>query len=109
VPPGISRLPSAGQYYASPALAALIRSAPANQIGDRFPGKLAGTIGQQALTGPDELVIYIGYPPSKLVGLPATQVVDKISTAPRDARYGRVTSATRSWSARSRSCSRSSS
>jgi hypothetical protein len=82
VPPGISRLPSAGQYYASPALAVLIRGAPANQLGDRFPGKLAGTIGQQALTGPDELVIYIGYPPSKLVGLPATQVVDKISTAP---------------------------
>ena len=82
VPPGISRLPSAGQYYASSALAALIRSAPANQLGDRFPGKLAGTIGQQALTGPNELVIYIGYPPSKLAGLPATQVVDKISTAP---------------------------
>jgi ABC-type antimicrobial peptide transport system permease subunit len=82
VPPGISMLPRAGQYYASPALAALIRSAPANQLGDRFPGRLAGTIGQQALTGPDELVIYIGYPPSKLAGLPATQVVDKISTAP---------------------------
>ena len=60
VPPGISRLPSAGQYYASPALAALIRSAPANQLGNRFRGKLAGTIGQQALTGPGELVIYIG-------------------------------------------------
>ena len=71
-----------GQYYASPALAALIRSAPANELGDRFPGKLAGAIGQQALTGPDELVIYVGYPPSKLVGLPATQVVDKIATAP---------------------------
>jgi hypothetical protein len=82
VPPGISRLPRDGQYYASPALAALIRSAPANQLGDRFPGRLAGTIGQQALTGPDALVIYIGYPPSKLAGLPATQVVDKISTAP---------------------------
>jgi hypothetical protein len=81
VPPGISRVPSAGQYYASPALAELIRSAPANQLGDRFPGKLAGTIGQQALTGPEELVIYIGYQPSKLAGLPATQVVDKISTA----------------------------
>jgi FtsX-like permease family len=82
VPPGISRLPRAGEYYASPALAALIRGAPANQLGDRFPGRIAGTIGQQALTGPNELVIYIGYPPSKLAGLPATQVVDKISTAP---------------------------
>jgi hypothetical protein len=81
VPPGISTLPAAGQYYASPALAALIRSAPANQLGDRFPGTLAGTIGQQALTGPSELVIYIGYTPAKLAHLPATAVVDKIATA----------------------------
>jgi hypothetical protein len=83
VPPGISKLPAAGQYYASPALAALIRSTPANQLGDRFPGRMAGTIGQQALTGPSELVIFIGYRPAQLVGLPATQVVNKISTASR--------------------------
>jgi hypothetical protein len=82
VPPGISKLPAAGQYYASPALAALLRSAPANQLGDRFPGRLAGTIGQTALTGPDELVIYIGYRPAQLAGLPATQVVTRIATAP---------------------------
>jgi hypothetical protein len=81
VPPGISKLPAAGQYYASPALAALIRSVPANQLGDRFPGKLTGTIGQQALSGPQELVIYVGYQPAKLAGLPATQVVSRISTA----------------------------
>jgi hypothetical protein len=81
VPPGISTLPAAGQYYASPALAALIRSAPANELGDRFPGTLVGTIGQQALTGPQELVIYIGYTPAKLAHLPATTVVDKIATA----------------------------
>jgi len=81
VPPGISTLPAAGQYYASPALAALIRSAPANQLGDRFPGTLAGTIGQQALTGPSELVIYIGYTPAKLAHLPATAVVNTIATA----------------------------
>ncbi len=82
VPPGISRLPASGQYYASPALAALIRSAPADELADRFPGKLAGTIGQQALTGPTELVIYVGYAPAKLVGLPATVLVDRIATAP---------------------------
>jgi ABC-type antimicrobial peptide transport system permease subunit len=81
VPPGISRLPASGQYYASPALAALIRSAPADELGDRFAGRLAGTIGQQALTGPDELVIYVGYAPAKLAGLQATAVVGKIATA----------------------------
>src|SRR5215471_3933060 len=81
VPPGISKLPAAGQYYASPALAALIRSVPADQLGDRFPGKQAGTIGQAALTGPDELVIYIGYRPAQLASMPYTQVVDRIATA----------------------------
>src|SRR6266581_3148856 len=51
LPPGISRLPASGQYYASPALAALIRSVPRDQLGDRFPGTDVGTIGQQALPG----------------------------------------------------------
>jgi hypothetical protein len=82
LPPGISRLPASGQYYASPALAALIRSVPRDELGARFPGALAGTIGQRALTGPDELVIYIGYTPAKLARLPAAVVVDKIATAP---------------------------
>ncbi len=80
VPPGISRLPASGQYYASPALAALLRSVPADELGARFPGKLAGTIGQRALTGPDELVIYVGYAPAKLATMPATTLVDKIAT-----------------------------
>jgi len=82
VPPGVSRLPASGQYYASPALAALIRSVPADELGDRFGGRLAGTIGQAALTGPDELVIYVGYPRAALARLPATVVVTAIATAP---------------------------
>lgn len=82
VPPGIAKLPAAGQYYASPALAALIRSAPRDELADRFPGKLVGTIGQRALTGPTELVIYVGYAPAKLVGLPATILVTHIARLP---------------------------
>ncbi len=80
VPPGVSRLPASGQYYASPALARLIRTVPADQLSDRFPGRLAGTIGEQALTGPDELVIYVGYQPRQLAGLPATIVAHTIAT-----------------------------
>ncbi len=82
VPPGISALPGSGQYYASPALAALLHRVPADQLGDRFPGRMAGTIADQALTGPQELVIYVGYRPAQLAGLPATVVVDKITTTP---------------------------
>ena len=77
--PAITRLPGSGQYYASPALAALLRTVPAGELGDRFPGRLAGTIGQRALTGPDELVIYVGRTPSQLAALPATTLVHTIA------------------------------
>jgi FtsX-like permease family len=82
VPPGVSRLPVAGQYYASPALAALLRTVPADELGDRFPGHLAGTIGEAALNGTNDLVIYIGYTPAGLKAVDGTTWVTSISTAP---------------------------
>ena len=71
VPPGITRDPGPGQYYASPALAALLRSTPADQLADRYPGRLAGTIGDAALPSPNSLVIIIGYTPAQLAHTPA--------------------------------------
>ena len=94
VPPGIPRLPAPGQYYASPALAHLLSTVPADELADRFPGHLAGTIGESALTGANDLVIYIGYTPNALTAVPGmpmsskggsvpgTQWVTSISTAP---------------------------
>src|SRR5689334_24699447 len=38
VPPGIPADPGPGQYYVSPALAAVLRAAPANELADRYPG-----------------------------------------------------------------------
>jgi hypothetical protein len=81
VPPGIARLPASGQYYASPALAALLRATPPDELGDRFPGSLVGTIGERALTGPDELVIFVGYSPVQLAALPGSFRVSTIATA----------------------------
>ncbi len=82
VPPGITRLPPAGSYYASPALVALLRTVPANQLGARFGGKLAGTIGQAGLNGADDLVIYIGHTPAQVSKIPGTTWVTSINTAP---------------------------
>jgi len=82
VPPGVSQLPGAGQYYASPALAALLRTVPRDELADRFPGSLAGTIGDAALTGPDELVVYVGYTPAQLAAAPGTIEVKSIATGP---------------------------
>src|ERR1700735_4181226 len=82
VVPGISKLPAAGQYYASPALAALLRTVPAGELGDRFPGTMIGTIGQAGLTGPGQLAVYIGYAPKALNAIDGTTWVTSIATAP---------------------------
>jgi hypothetical protein len=79
LPPGISALPRPGQYDASPALAALLGSTPRDELGDRFPGTQAGTIGDRALTGPDDLVVYVGYTPAQLAARPATIRVTTIA------------------------------
>jgi ABC-type antimicrobial peptide transport system permease subunit len=79
VPPGIRRLPRPGQFYASPALAALLRTVPADELGDRFPGRLAGTISSQALSGPDDLVVMIGRTPAQLTATAQTIQVTKIA------------------------------
>src|SRR5581483_3848222 len=53
--PGISKLPEPGQFYASPALSKLLKTVPKDELGDRFPGQQVGTIGQSALSFPNEL------------------------------------------------------
>lgn len=82
VPPGLSRLPAGGQYYASPALATLLRTVPPDELGDRFPGRQVGLVGDQALSGPDELVVVVGYSPSALARLPGTFTVNHIADSP---------------------------
>ena len=80
IPPGIPRDPGPGQYYASPALAALLRSPPADQLADRYPGRLAGVIGDAGLPSPDSLVIIIGHTPAQLAGIPGSAPVTSINT-----------------------------
>jgi hypothetical protein len=81
VPPGISHDPAPGQYYASPALAALLHSTPADELASRYPGHLAGTIGDAALPSPDSLVIIIGRTPAQLAATPNSVRVTSIATA----------------------------
>ncbi len=45
--PGLERLPEAGEYYVSPALARLLASTPADVLRARFPGRQAGIIGER--------------------------------------------------------------
>jgi hypothetical protein len=80
VPPGISHDPGPGQYYASPALVTLMRTTPANQLADRYPGHLAGTIGDAALPSPNSLVLIEGRTPAQLAHTPDSVRVTSIAT-----------------------------
>ncbi|HTU75856.1 MAG TPA: FtsX-like permease family protein [Trebonia sp.] len=85
VPPGVPRLPSPGGYYASPALARLLGTVPASQLGERFPGTMTGTIGQDGLNGASDLAIYIGHTPAQVARIPGTTWVTSINSAPAQA------------------------
>jgi len=53
LPPGLDRLPGPGELAVSPALRRLMAAVPAAQLADRFPGRVAGTVGKAALQAPD--------------------------------------------------------
>ena len=64
-PPGISHFPRPGEVWMSPALAKLSGELPPDQLKDRFAGKrsgdrVAGTLGQQALEYPGQLIVVVG-------------------------------------------------
>jgi cell division protein FtsX len=80
VPPGIPRLPGPGEYYASPALKALLSSTPAADLGDRYPGRQIGTIAAPALPGPSSLIAVVGHPPAELAKVPEAVRVTSIAT-----------------------------
>ena len=65
VPPGIPRLPGPGEYYASPALRALLEPSPPAELADRYPGREVGTIADSALPSADSLIIVIGRSPQR--------------------------------------------
>ena len=82
VPPGLPHLPGPGEYFASPALAALLRSEPANELRDRFPGRQIGTIGAAALPSPNSLIIVIGHTARQLSRAPGAVEVGAIQRTP---------------------------
>jgi hypothetical protein len=82
VPPGLAHLPGPGDYYASPALTTLLRSEPANELRDRFPGRQIGTIGAAALPSPNSLIIVVGHSTRQLSRAPGAVEVGAIQRTP---------------------------
>ncbi|MFD7640501.1 FtsX-like permease family protein [Kitasatospora sp. NPDC059795] len=84
VPPGVARMPAAGEYYLSPALARLVDEMPPAQLGDRFPGHRIGIIGPEALPAPDSLIALVGRTPQEMQGIRGAALVDRIATESPD-------------------------
>ncbi|NKY97030.1 FtsX-like permease family protein [Nocardiopsis alborubida] len=60
-PPGIDRLPEAGELYVSPALRDLLDSPENALLAERFEGaSVTGLIGSEGLRGPHEPYFYLG-------------------------------------------------
>jgi len=84
VPPGIPALPGPGEFYASPALAALLATTPAAELGDRYGGRQVGVIGDAALPAPNTLLVIIGHTPQEMQQAGAQRVSAIWTTPPAD-------------------------
>ncbi|MCX4691267.1 FtsX-like permease family protein [Streptomyces sp. NBC_01408] len=60
VPPGLTRIPGPGEMAVSPALDELMKSSEGKLLRARFDGKITEVIGDAGLTGPGELLLYLG-------------------------------------------------
>ncbi|MFE2187753.1 ABC transporter permease [Streptomyces sp. NPDC059455] len=60
LPPGIDRIPAAGEMWVSPALKKLLGSDEGKLLRDRFPYRSIGVIGDSGLSGPSQLTYYAG-------------------------------------------------
>jgi ABC-type antimicrobial peptide transport system permease subunit len=87
VPPGLEVVPAPGEYYVSPALAERLRQTPADQLGDRFPGRQSGLIADDALSSPASLVVIVGREQAEVRQLDGASPVRSIETAPRRHSY----------------------
>jgi hypothetical protein len=87
LPPGLTGLPKAGEYYVSPALAHLLHNTPADVLRARFPGREAGLIGESGLTAPNALIAVVGRPVAELSATADASQVRSIETAPQPHDY----------------------
>jgi hypothetical protein len=66
IPPGLDHLPGPGEIAVSPALSDLFDTTDPAMLRDRFPGRVAATVGRDALASPNDLVAFVGHSPDGL-------------------------------------------
>ncbi|MEU5908799.1 FtsX-like permease family protein [Micromonospora sp. NPDC047467] len=81
-PVGIPTTPGPGEYYASPSMQKLLATQPADQLGDRYPGRDLGTIGPAGLASPGSLLVVMGGTPDEVAKLPLAKRVTSVGDAP---------------------------
>ncbi|MER7590965.1 FtsX-like permease family protein [Micromonospora sp. NPDC127501] len=81
-PTGIPSTPGPGEYYASPALRDLLAAHPADELGERYPGRAVGTVGPAALTSPDTLLVIMGRTPDEVAALPTATKLTRVGDTP---------------------------
>ncbi|GAB3578448.1 ABC transporter permease [Amycolatopsis endophytica] len=66
LPAGVPKFPAPGEVLVSPELYRAINDLPVSQLADRFPGTIAGTLGEDALLFPDQMVALVGHAPEDM-------------------------------------------
>ncbi|MDT9691836.1 ABC transporter permease [Streptomyces sp. P9(2023)] len=74
VPPGIDRLPAAGEVIVSPRLREVLAESPG--VAGLLPGKVTGTIRPDGLAGPDDLYAYVGSTHDQIIPAENARQVD---------------------------------
>jgi hypothetical protein len=60
VPAGLKRLPGPGEVVVSPALKRVLDGPRRSELAPRLPGRVVGTIADDGLTGPRQLMAWVG-------------------------------------------------
>ncbi|WP_405673439.1 ABC transporter permease [Streptomyces uncialis] len=60
LPPGLGAFPAVGEMHVSPALRELLASPDGKLLKDRLPYRISGTVADEGLIGPAELLYYAG-------------------------------------------------
>ncbi|MFF3721998.1 FtsX-like permease family protein [Streptomyces erythrochromogenes] len=84
LPPGLKKIPGAGEMAVSPALGELLESSDGALLRERLDGPVSETIGDPGLVGPGELFFYLGSD-SLAKDRPDDYRVDRITTFGHDA------------------------
>ena len=80
LPPGLPRIPGAGEAFVSPALAQQLADLPADELAARI-GRVVGLVDAVGLAAPDELYAVIGQTPGAL-RTSGARAVTSLDTAP---------------------------